>query len=282
MDDQNIESSLETFDIDSGRRATVYRAAVHFEAPNWSRDGKRFYVNAHGKIYVLPASGGTWKPIDTGFADTCNNDHGLSPDGRELAVSSRADDGESRIYLLPSRGGRPRQITARGPSYWHGWSPDGTTLAYCAKRDGVFGIFTIPAAGGAETRLTSATGLDDGPDYARDGRSIYFNSDRTGLMKIWRMEADGSNPTQVTFGEEYNDWFAHPSPNGRWIVFVSYDRSVKGHPPNKQVVLRLMPMSGGQPRVLASLFGGQGTMNVPSWSPDGDRFAFVSYRLLEE
>lgn len=281
MGEQRIESTLETFDIGSGVRQTVYQAAEHFEAPNWSRDGRSLYLNRGGRIVVLPATGGPPEVVDTRFAVRCNNDHGLSPDGGSLAISDQSADGESRIYLLPVAGGTPRLVTEQAPSYWHGWSPDGATLAYCAKRDGRFGIFTISAAGGAERRLTAAPLLlDDGPDYSPDGSHLYFNSDRTGLMKIWRMRADGADPTQMTFGVEHNDWFPHPSPDGRWLVFVSYHRTVQGHPANKPVHLRLLPASGGEPRVVASLIGGQGTINVPSWAPDSRRFAFVSYRLL--
>jgi Tol biopolymer transport system component len=184
------------------------------------------------------------------------------------------------IYVLPATGGEPRLVTPLGPSYWHGWSPDGRTLTYCAQRNGEFDIYTIPVEGGAETRLTTAAGLDDGPDYSPDGKFIYFNSERSGVMRIWRMAPDGTGQEQVTFDEAYADWFPHPSPDGKWVVFLSYDRAVKGHPPNHDVVLRLMPAGGGAPKVIAKLFGGQGTINVPSWSPDSTRFAFVSYRLL--
>ena len=99
-------------------------------------------------------------------------------------------------------------------------------------------------------------------------------------MKIWRMNVDGSDQRQFTPDDNYGDWFAHPSPDGKWIVFLSYDKSVEGHPANKDVVLRLMSVAGGEPKIVATLFGGQGTMNVPSWSPDSKRFAFVSYRLV--
>ena len=236
--------------------------------------------NRQGGLYSLSTSGGTPARLDTGIADRCNNDHGLSSDGKWLAVSHE-NRRLSLIYILPSGGGAPRQVTRLGPSYWHGWSPDGKTLVYCAQRDGEFDVYSIPAGGGDETRLTSAPGLDDGPDYTPDGKHIYFNSLRTGLMKIWRMNTDGSNQEQVTTDSEYADWFPHPSPDGKWLVFLSYDKSVTEHPADKDVVLRIMPLAGGPPRVLAVLFGGQGTINVPSWSPDSKSLAFVSYRLVQ-
>ncbi len=275
-----LESTLEILDVRSGARTTVRRAEEHFEAPNWSRDGRRLVYNRDGKLYAIPVSGGTPAVITTGFADRCNNDHGLSPDGSEIAISHHGEDGKSRIYILPAGGGEPRLVTPSGPSYWHGWSPDGRMLAYCAERNGAFDVYTIPARGGEERRLTNTPGLDDGPEYSPDGATIYFNSARTGQMKIWRMNADGSAQSQVTPDDAWGDWFAHPSPDGKLLVFVSYDRSVEGHPPNKDVVIRMLPASGGEVKILARLFGGQGTMNVPSWSPDGTRIAFVSYRLL--
>lgn len=275
-----LESTLEIVPIASGDRRVVYHTRGHFEAPNWSRDGKYLLFNQNGRIYRLPPEGGTPTLIDTGFATHCNNDHGLSPDGTQLAISDQSrEGGKSLIYIVPVAGGTPRQVTRLGPSYWHGWSPDGKTLTYCAERNGEFDVYTIGVEGGQETRLTTAPGLDDGPEYSPDGRYIYFNSVRTGTMQIWRMKPDGSDQEQVT-SDEYNNWFAHPSPDGRWIVFLSYEKGVEGHPANKDVKLRLMPVGGGDIRVLAELFGGQGTINVPSWSPDSQRIAFVSYRLV--
>ena len=274
-----IESRLEILTLATGEREGVYSTRDHFEAPNWSRDGSHLVFNQDGRLHLLPLDDPRPQLLDTGFATACNNDHGLSPNGRSLAISHRHED-HSLIYVLPASGGTPRLITPEGPSYWHGWSPDGGTLAYCARRNNNYDIYTIPVEGGAETRLTDAAGLDDGPDYAPDG-SIWFNSVRTGVMKIWKMSPDGSAQTQMTSNEEWADWFPHPSPDGKQVVFLSFDRSVEGHPPNKDVVLRVMPLAGGEPKILARLFGGQGTINVPSWSPDSTRFAFVSYRLLE-
>jgi hypothetical protein len=275
------ETSLETLDIATGERKLVYRDRSLFEAPNWSREGKLFYFNRAGSIWTLPVTGGEPVKINTGIANKNNNDHGLSFDGQWLAISSGSGENGSKIYVVPAAGGEAREITPTGPSYWHGWAPDGKTLAFCGKRDGNFDVFTIPATGGSETRLTDAEGLDDGCEYTVDGSKIYFQSDRTGgVPKIWRMNPDGTAQEQITSDEQYADWFPHPSPDGKWIVFVSFDKSVKGHPVNQNVVLRLMPLAGGKPKVIATLFGGQGTMNVPSWSPDSRQIAFVSYRHI--
>jgi Tol biopolymer transport system component len=241
--------------------------------------------NSQGLLYRLGRGGGEPVRIDTGPLNRLNNDHGISPGGSLIAVSDQSQpDGKSRISVVHMDGRAPRLVTEEGPSYWHGWSPDGMTLAYVAARGGArdLNIYAVPAAGGPERRLTFAAGLDDGPDYSPDGAHIYFNSMRSGNMKLWRMRADGGEQEQITFEDDTRDWFAHPSPDGKWIVFVSFgtDVAVGDHPPNKNVTLRLMPASGGAPQVIARLFGGQGTINVPSWSPDGKQFAFVSYRLV--
>ncbi len=274
-----VESTLEIVSVSSKDRRVVFHTRDRIEAPNWTQDGKTLIFNRNGRLFRLSPSGGQPQEIDTGFAVRCNNDHGLSPDGTQIVISDGTVDRKSRIYILPIAGGTPRLITPLAPSYWHGWSPDGKVLAYCAERNGEYDVYTIPAAGGEETRLTTAAGLDDGPEYSPDGKYIYFNSERTGLMQIWRMNPDGSGQEQVT-SDEYNNWFAHPSPDGKQIVFLSYPKNVKGHPENQDVMLRLMPAGGGEIQVLAKLFGGQGTINVPSWSPDSKNVAFVSYQRI--
>jgi len=273
-----LESTLETVSIASKDRRAIYRANDLFEAPNWTPDGQYLVFNRQGKLYKIPAIGGEPAPIDTGFANRCNNDHGVSPDGKQLVISDQSQEKKSLIYVLPFEGGVPRRITALGPSYWHGWSPDGETLTYCAERNGDFDIYSISVQGGEEKRLTQSPGLDDGPEFSPDGQYIYFNSERTGSMQIWRMKKDGSEQEQIT-SDGYNNWFPHPSPDGKRIVFLTYDKDVKGHPANQDVMLRLMPVGGQEILVLAKLFGGQGTINVPSWSPDSRSVAFVSYRL---
>jgi TolB protein len=273
-------SALQTIAIDGTGRRVEYLAPGRFEAPNWTRDGRAFLFNRNGRVERLPESGGTPEVIDTGFAIRCNNDHGISPDETQLAISDNSqEDHNSIVYIVPIGGGTPRRITQKSPSYWHGWSPDGKTLAFVGQRNGEFDIYTIPAAGGEETRLTTAKGLDDGPEYSPDGKYIYFNSERTGHMQIWRMKPDGSDQEQV-FSDDLNNWFPHISPDGQWMVFLTYETDVTGHPENKDVMLRLISLSDKKITVLAKLFGGQGTINVPSWSPDNKRLAFVSYLLI--
>jgi TolB protein len=277
---KKTESTLEIIAIASFDRRVVYHTRDHIEAPNWTPDGGSLIFNSGGLLYRIPVKGGDPELIPTGFARRINNDHGISPDGSQLVISDQTETGSSMIYILPIEGGEPRKITPLGPSYWHGWSPDGKTLTYCAERNGNYDIYTIPVRGGKETRLTTAEGLDDGPEYSPDGKYIYFNSVRTGTMQIWRMKPDGSEQEQVTT-DQYNDWFAHPSPDGRWIAYVTFGTDVPAgsHPPNKDVMLRLMDLESKEVRVMAKLFGGQGTINVPSWSPDSRNVAFVSYHL---
>jgi len=277
---KKIESTLETIAISSFDRRVVYHTDSHIEAPNWSPDGKSLIYNSGGQLYKIPVEGGNPELIPTGFARRINNDHGISPDGTQLVISDQTESGRSLIYTLPVEGGDPKKITTLDPSYWHGWSPDGKTLTYCAERKGNYDIYTIPVEGGEERRLTISQGLDDGPEYSPDGQYIYFNSVRSGTMQIWRMKADGSDQEQITT-DPYNDWFAHPSPDGQWIVYVTFGTDVPAgsHPPNKDVMLRIMNLETKEIRIMAKLFGGQGTINVPSWSPDSEHVAFVSYRL---
>ncbi|MBB4036078.1 Tol biopolymer transport system component [Dysgonomonas hofstadii] len=280
----NVTSILEILEVSTGQRTTIKEFPYLIEAPNWTYDGKWLIYNSSGQLYkISPSNPDKPDKIYTGFATNCNNDHVLSSDGKQIAVShGTKEDGQSRIYTLPIEGGDPQLITPMAPSYLHGWSPDGKYLSYCADRNGNYDVYTVPAKGGEEKRLTSTEGLDDGPEYSPCGKYIWFNSVRTGLMQIWRMKADGSEQTQMTFDETRNSWFPHISPDGKQVVFLTYykgDLEPGQHLPNKNVELRVMSTEGGESRNLIKLFGGQGTVNVNSWSPDSKYIAFVSYRL---
>jgi Tol biopolymer transport system component len=274
-----IGSDLEIMDVTSGQRSIIYTASDSFQAPNWTKDGRALIFNRNGRLYRFDLKAKQPAAIETGFATNNNNDHVLSFDGRMIAISNHSkDDGNASIvYTLPVKGGVPRRITAKGPSYLHGWSPDGKSLVFTGGRDNEFDIYKIPSTGGEEINLTKSSGLDDGPEFTPDGKYIYFNSTRSGTMQIWRMKPDGTNQEQVT-NDEYNNWFPHISPDGKWIVFLSFLKDVNpnDHPFYKHVYIRLMPFNEVKPRVIAYVYGGQGTINVPSWSPDSKRIAFVS------
>lgn len=286
-----IHSSLVTVDIATRRIDTVLSLDRHIEAPNWSPDGRYFVVNSGGRLYRIPTTGDKrLDEIPTAFATKLNNDHGFTKDGKFLMLSHHAAEHvedprqdwlASSVYVMPVDGSAaPRKVTSKAPSFWHGVSPDGGTLAYVGRRDGEWDIYAIPTTGGDERRLTTCRGLDDGPDYTPDGAFIYYNSFCSGTMQIWRMRSDGSEPAQLT-QDEYSNWFPHPSPDGRWVVYIAYlEDQGDAHPFGKQVKLRLMDRRNHTVVDLtAPFFGGQGTINVPSWSPDSRRVAFVTYAI---
>ena len=279
-----FSSRLEIVDVTDGTRRVIHEAPDRFEAPNWMPDGKKLLFNEGGSLYTIPTEGGTPEKLNTGSVTRNNNDHAISFDGKMLAISSHREglpDGGSTVYVVPLAGGEPRLITENTPSYLHGWNPNGKEIAIVAKRNGskIYNLYKVALSDKKETQLTFNTkGHVDGPEYSPDGNFIYYNANVSGTMQIWRIRTDGSIKEQLTF-DENNNWFPHISPDGKWMVFISFPQDIdpNAHPAYKQVTLRLMPLnSPGAPKVLAYLYGGQGTLNAPSWSPDSKHIAFVS------
>jgi Tol biopolymer transport system component len=282
-----LYSTLQTVAIDNNARMAfvIQTGKGQMEAPNWSRDGKSLIFDRAGKLWSVPAAEGDGSiaeatPIDIGTATDCTGSHGLSPDGKWLAMTCTTPDHPGRrVYIVPATGGAPRLVTANPDSYFHSWSPDGKTILFTRPSHGTLNIYAISPEGGVETALTTGAGVSDDPDFSADGKWIYFNSDRAGGTQIWRMKPDGSAPEQVTFDDKHN-WTAHPSPDGKSILILSYEPDVTGHAANKDVTLRIINVADGKIRDLVKIVGGSGTDNVPNWAPDGAHFAFVSYQFL--
>lgn len=283
-------SILSILDTQTGQTTDLRSFDGIIEAPNWSVDGKMLYYNADGYIWKYSLDSGSIVRLNTGECNHCNNDHVLSPDGAFIAVSHQPDDdNRSLIYKVGLDSGSVSLITPNAPSYLHGWSPDGKKLSYCAFRPSSkpgaewdVDVYVISADGGKEVCLTHGVGFNDGPEFSPDGRYIWFNSTRSGLMQLWRMKSDGSEPTQMTFSEE-NNWFGHISPDGKKVLMLAFrknDLEPHEHLPNMHVSLNLMNTDGTDFHQLLTLFGGQGTINVNSWSPDSRHAAFVHYKLL--
>ena len=273
-----MRSELAIFDLPA-RDITVLLATDDLiEAPNWTPDGSQLLVNGNGRLYRVPLEQPRLIEIDSSFATRINNDHGLSPDGSAIILSDSTQYGASAIYRMPFGGGTPTAIVTQTPSYWHGLSPDGSTIVYVADRDGRFAVYSCPMEGGEETRLTTGFDHCDGPDFTPDGEWIWFNGEADGAVQLWRMRPNGEQVERMTNDDRVN-WFPHPSPDGRHVLYLAYENGVQGHPRDHDVQLCLMPAVGGIPEALVSLFGGQGTINVPCWSPSGRQFAFVQYTV---
>ena len=287
-----IQSLLNVYDTTTKKTEVIYTAKRVFEAPNWSTDGTYLMINAGGELFKLPPSaGGELQKIMLREKVSANNDHGITKDGKTIAISGRGQGTGSQVYLANADGSKVRLLANGVPSYFHGFSPDGSAFVYAADRAGNFDIYRMDVEGGVEERLTSHKAYDDGPDYSPDGKWIYLNSERSGHNQIWRIPAEGAGEgdtaaQRITTGD-LCDWFPHPSPNSKWMTIVSFPKGTRGHPPYRQVQLRMFPMPGDklkkvEPVTIVNLFGGQGTINVNSWSPDSKKFAYVSYeRVLD-
>ena len=277
-----LGSRMEALDVESLERKVLFSSRHSLQAPNWTVDGKALIYNSNGYLYRYDFESEAIQTVNTGFAVHNNNDHVLSFDGKQIAIShhDEEDNGDSAIYTLPIEGSsEPLRVTKKGlgASYLHGWSTDHKELLFTGNRKGQYDIYSVNIKTGDEIQLTNTPGLDDGPEYDPEGKYIYFNSNRSGTMQLYRMKPDGSKVQQLTF-DELNDWFPHISPDGKKIVFLSFGTDVESgdHPFYKHVYLRMKSGDGGEPKILSYVYGGQGTINVPSWSPDSKKVAFVS------
>lgn len=285
MMDRGVHSILMIANYKTGQSQELVRFPYLIEAPQF-RGADELIFNSMGRILRYRISQRTTELVNTQYCICCNNDHVLCADGRRLAVSHMTkEDLKSRIYILDLESDAPPfLVTPIAPSYLHGWSPDGEELAFCGCRNGKFDLYTIPAKGGEERLLLSFPGHSDGVEYSSDGRDVYFNGVRDGSMDCFRLNRQTNELTRLT-NNGRNNWFPHISPGCDKVVYLSYDATQVvpsgNHPANMEVQLRAVNPDGSDDRLLISLFGGQGTINVNSWSPDNETFAYVVYQLRE-
>ena len=109
-DKPRLNSTLEIVPVGSKDRQAIYHSTEHFEAPNWSRDGRHLVFNSQGSLLRLPVKGGIPERIDTGAAKRCNNDHGFSPDGTQIVISDHVAGGRPVADLHPASNGRHAKV----------------------------------------------------------------------------------------------------------------------------------------------------------------------------
>ena len=193
-----MRSIIETYEVATGRVREVLAVEGRIEAPNWAPSGDWLLVNGDGRLFRVPLAKPALEPVDTGAAVKCNNDHGISPDGATIILSSH-HEGAGTPGLCDA-GGRRRagegvarepELVARGLAGW----ADADLCRGAGRQPGDRRLYA--GAGAAETRLTNGEGHCDGPDFSPDGSRIYYNCDRTGHAQIWVMAADGSGQRQL-------------------------------------------------------------------------------------
>lgn len=283
-------SFLNVLNVHTGEVHTLKKFEGVIEAPNWLKTRNELYYNAEGRIYAFDLNTNTETLLDTGSFTNVNNDHVLSPDEKILAVSNMTFDKgfSSWVCSFNLETKEEKLMVKRSPSFLHGWDPKNKEIAYCAFRNMESGkrdvdIYVQRFDEEDEVCLTSG-GYNDGPEYSPDGEYIWFNTTRSGLMQVWRMKRDGSEQTQITHFKR-NNWFPHVSPNGKEVVFISYgekDLEAGEHLANFPVELYLMNADGTDQHKICTFFGGQGSINVNSWSGDNEHIAFVSYEIEHE
>jgi len=275
---------VRVYDVRSGAIRTVFESVeTLFEAPNWTRD-EHLVVNGDGVLWSLPADGSAAPaPVHIGGVPALNNDHVLHPSEDRVFVSAN----DFHVYEAPLAGGTARRITPDDGAlhFLHGVSPDGSTLAYVRLTPAGGNwwasatIHEIGVDGTGDRAVTTHPGPADGPEYNSDGTWIYCNTEQfePGRAQIARIRPDGRELEQLTFDERVN-WFPHVDPTGERAVYLSFPDGTAGHPADEAVHLVLVTGDDWQHGVVVAAFnGGQGTINVNSWAPDGHAFAYIDY-----
>jgi Tol biopolymer transport system component len=281
----NQHTQVSVINVDAETTTVVFETdAVLLEAPNWHPRDDALVLNGDGGLWHLGLGDAKLRRVELSDIPAINNDHLVHPDGVTVYLS--ADDGH--LYRAPIDGGSATRVTHASSTdgfmhFLHGIRPDGARLAFVGVRyaDRVMHaprVFTMSVAGDDYRAVTPAGVAADGPEYHPSGEWIYLNTEQfDGHAQIARVREDGLDAQRLTHAATV-DWFPHLSPDHSHAVYLAYPPGTTGHPPNCRVNLMLVERDDWQhPRSVARLFGGQGTINVNSWSPNGSSFAFVAY-----
>jgi len=290
------------YDIEAKTAKTVFTIDGEWHAPNWTPDGKYVISDMGGDLYRITVSGaqaGKAEKINLTQKMNATNDHALSWDGRQIAITGITPpmpakirtpaDIHNSLFIMNLDGRNAREVHL---GWLHGWSPDGNYVVYTQYNGDNFDLYRINTDGTGELLLTTNKALDDGPEYSADGKWIYFCSNRSGKFDGWRMPAGGAGPDEklaekITLSNDTQDWFPHVSPDGKWLYTISYPMD---HPDHTWIgdgmkikLLRLengVAAKGAELTTVRTFFGGQGSGNTGGWAPDSKKFAWTEYEAI--
>jgi hypothetical protein len=287
-----------TFSLQAREEAGAATHEVQANAPRPTRlklqkSGEYFYMSYAAEGEPLKLAGGAVRvalrePFYVGIG-VCAHDPNVIESATFSNVVIETDapkpvPGKARVFstietiTISSTDRRAVQVVegrAESPT----WTMDNAFIYESAGK-----LFRIPVAGGVPSVVDSGTpGRQPGPEPSPDGAYTYYTAEKDGRMQVWRKRLDGSEPEALT-SDEYSNWFPHPSPDGLRLAFLSYPKGTRGPKAGVadygDVFLRVMTLADRKVTTIAKINGGRGTLDLPSWSPDSRRLAFISYLLL--
>ena len=243
-----------------------------------------------GDLWLASISGGIARRITTHPGQELFPK--FSPDGKWIAFSGQYD-GNFNVYVMPSEGGQPRQLTFEsdqvavpermGPNNEViNWTPDGKSIVFLSRRNTFndwFGrLFTVSPEGGLPTQLPVDKGglLSFSPDGTKMVYNRIFRNFRTwkrytgGMAQsIWLYDFKNVTAEALTPNDHA---YTYPMWRGNTLYFGS-DRGA-----DKRMNLYSMDMGTKQMRELTHFTDYD--MGWPSMGPDSIILENAGYLYL--